>query len=577
MMVKFYDGIPINLAFEIDDDTNQEEIQVDYSKQFDTTYFSGAKNIEDQWHKEEFEYLSPLHINPDNIPDGFIILRADEPSVYDQNNGYFVSLLNKDNFRSEIIDKWKCVNYFDLSYQSNIGYWLYTNFVDNEQLPLNSFSLNIESNRDTTCIWNGIDFDSGVYTSKYESTVEQFYWEQPHFKMEKFITDGFKRNNLVYPHLLNIKYLFDDTPADPFELKKYSLNRYYGFYIDNLEWIMDITSYNIPQLISNIKIENNIFLSNDQITGSTCPFESWIDTNRYFIYAFNTLHEVKKIKQSNIDYYKIITDKNININDINYNGIVNINFINSGNTYENLIKNKNNIPLNIDPYYDKNGYWKGLYGDLYLIDIDNKYHILKWREKADFNPVGDIISSANISNINDTYLDDKYIYLATNSNMLIYDFNNNLIFSSAITSYSIYVNDLTKDIYVGTNYGILKRKNDGFISFINTSNSNIPGDTINKVYYKENKLFAGISGSTNYWWCGVISENSGITDRTYMSNYLVQAGPIIFSGTSEVSGFDFENDNIYISFANRVRKIYNYDVNNYIDFYKNNNSTFPVS
>ena len=50
--------------------------------------------------------------------------------------------------------------------------------------------------------------------------------------IEKEIMNSFKTNNLIFPHILNLKFLYNDIPADPINIKNYSLNRYYGFFID---------------------------------------------------------------------------------------------------------------------------------------------------------------------------------------------------------------------------------------------------------------------------------------------------------------------------------------------------------
>ena len=59
--------------------------------------------------------------------------------------------------------------------------------------------------------------------------------EKEIFELEKFIFDGYKTNNVVFPNILNLSFLFDDTPADEDSLRKWSINPYYGFYLDDRE------------------------------------------------------------------------------------------------------------------------------------------------------------------------------------------------------------------------------------------------------------------------------------------------------------------------------------------------------
>ena len=560
MLVKFYKGIPINLAFDVHDNTDVNVVQSKYQYQFDDTYFAGAKEIEDQWYEEEFEYAAPLYVKPSALPQSFVILRVDDPAIFDPSTGYVINTLDKTNFRQEVIDKWKCVKFYDMSYQSDFGYWLYTNFTANSQFPKNSFQLDIEDNHSTVCTWNGIDFNTGVYASNYESTVNNFYWEQPHFRMEEYITNGFSRNGLIYPHILNLKFLYDDTPATPFQLNQYSINRYYGFYTDQLDYIMDFTSYNVPQLNSGLTISNNIFMSVGQITGSAQPF-NWVNGTTYYIYAFGQLQEVRKSTTNGVDYYKIISNKNITISDVNNNGVVNIQFSNTGKTYKNSVVGKFGQNLIVDPYQDRNETWAGLYGDLYLININGQYHVLKSSLKSDFNLSGLTIYSATTSTINDTWADSNYLYFAQNTGLTIYSIGNSAstYFYSGITCYSVTSDPINKVTYAGTPYGILVLDVMGNVSYINSGNSTLPGNIINKVYYKNGYLMAGISGSTNYWW---INYNGGISG----------------SVSSLVTSLEVEGEIFYVGFDNTARKFYDWDPYSYIDYsYANSAVTFPNS
>jgi len=89
-------------------------------------------------------------------------------------------------------------------------------------------------------------------------------YDQPHFRMEELVTNGFKDNSLIFPHIFNFNFLFDDTPATPERLKKYTSNRYLGFYIDELKFVTNLTSYVTPELRDDTSLFNNIV-----VTGST--------------------------------------------------------------------------------------------------------------------------------------------------------------------------------------------------------------------------------------------------------------------------------------------------------------------
>ena len=141
-IINFYNGLSSQLAFDVKYDSDDINVFSNYDHQFDDIYWSGAKGIEDNWHEEDYEYFAPLFIRNKSLPEGFIILRVDDATTYEEtNNDFNDGKLNKDNFSSQIVDKWKCVSYFDMGYQSNLGYFLYNNYINNSRFPYNAFEL----------------------------------------------------------------------------------------------------------------------------------------------------------------------------------------------------------------------------------------------------------------------------------------------------------------------------------------------------------------------------------------------------------------------------------------------------
>jgi len=396
----FYKQLPVDLAYDIRYDNDNSTIQSDFKNQFDTTYWAGAEYVEDQWYTEEFDYLAPLYIRKNNIPDGFIILRVDDPSNYnlDGNNDFVLSQISNSNFRTEIIDKWKCVEYFDMTYSTNLGSWLNLNYINNDRIPKTAFYYHPE--RAEFSNWYGMDYKTGIYTYKPLFMEDRNEIETPHFRFEKFITDGYKRSGLIFPYILNLKFLFDDTPATPYSLRKYSMNRYYGFYIDSLDFVGNITSYRTPTMTPNTYLVNNIIVTGATgVTIDYCdldsafnapsvnPFtETWDDKKEYYIFIDNTsdfyrditvsgLYPVVRIIQNGSYVWKVVSDDilddywntgytNLKSVDINYS---NFNVL-SGQTSD----------FFIDKYIDCDGNEKNMYGDLYLIKIDDKYHVIKY-------------------------------------------------------------------------------------------------------------------------------------------------------------------------------------------------------
>jgi hypothetical protein len=566
MLTKFYDDLPLNLAFEVENEADANTVFNTYENQYDDTYFAGGANIEDQWYKQEFEYTAPLYINSNKLPDNFLILRVDEPAVFNANTGYRLEELTKDNFRQEIVDKWKAVQLFDMTYQTDFGFWLTENFLEYDLYPQEAFEITEYDYPK----WYGIDYEVGVYTSKSDLAAEKFYYEQPHFRLEQWLTQGYRSNGLVYPHIINFKYIFDDTPANPFELKKYSLNRYYGFYIEEKDLITRLTSYIPPTLKTDLKLQNNIFMTSSQTTGSTYPFatEIWDDTKTYYIYGKNDLFKVERNLEDGEMYYKIIATENLTINDLRRDKLVTIKFQNTGNTaYEVLIQGTE-TDLEIDPYYNKSGEVEGLFGDLYLMEIDGKYHVLKYRdtyETINYVSGGTVFSGQTA--VNDVALDLKYSYLGTANGVFAYDRSGVLVWSADTSNSSLPANNIqslslsANKLVAGTAQGIWFK--DLILeteTIINSGNSNLPHNDVDVVHLEENLLCAGMN-TTNQIWVNNINFYSGLTDTL---NYDIQD----FAVAGDLYVVYGESSQIY-----SIRRYFNYVTSNYVEY---NNTNTPT-
>lgn len=397
-LIKFYDGLPIQLAFDVKFDNDTQIVYTTYDKQFDDLYWSGAKYIEDKWHGEDFEYFAPLYIKKRKLPDGFVVLRVDEPTPYEEiNNQFDISKLTRDNFNYQIVDKWKCVNFFDMRYETNVGYFLSKNIIENDRFPLNP--LEIDFRKYEFSRYYGIDYYNGVYSIKSKFLRNVLKLEQPHFRLEKEITNGFRDNGLVFANILNFKFLFNDRPATPDDFRDYSMNRYYGFYIDDLELIQNVTSYISPGIKSGVTLINNVFIKDGEEMTVT-PFSvKWNSNKRHYIFWNDKFNEVVKVLENGKYIYKILSTDDLS--DIDFTKINdNACFISyqSGNykcmSYENPSGYTNFVSgftggFAIDPYVvsDPVGLtWetKTMYADLYLIKIDGIYHVLRKRGNSYF-------------------------------------------------------------------------------------------------------------------------------------------------------------------------------------------------
>lgn len=259
----FFRGTAPEIAYYIKDDEDSDNMSNDFSTQYDDLYEYGARNIvENKDYIEEFEYFAPLYISKNNLPTNFIIFRVD---------GAGLAKLDKNNFKTELLDKLKVVKNFDLTRKTNLGEWLEKNINRNKSFPVAPFFMDFRNLEFSS--WFGIDYQDGGYSEKsfmFESILE---FEQPYFEFEKIVFDGWKNNKVIFPNILNFSFLFDDTPATPSSLRKWSINRYLGFYLDDLEHVKSVSPYLLPTLKSDVEIDNNNLLYS---LSSETPFaESW--------------------------------------------------------------------------------------------------------------------------------------------------------------------------------------------------------------------------------------------------------------------------------------------------------------
>lgn len=374
LVTYFYDGLPSDTAFYIKYENDVDSMSKDYSTQYDELYQYGARNItNNKDYKEEFEYFAPLYISPNNLPNKFIVFRVDGPGV---------DTITKDNFKSNILSKFKTVKVFDLTRNTSLGEWLDINFNNNSFFPLTPFEMSFQNLEFTK--WNGIDYETGGYTSKSQFLEPVYEEEKEIYEFEKFVFDGYKNHKVVFPNILNMSFLFDDTPANSDTLRKWSINRYYGFYLDDMIKVKAISPYITPFIKSDAVVqEGNILYSP---TGD--PFvEGFTDNKVYYVEYNGEYYKVEKfegvtpnvlqpVKSGNVvtqQYTNKVIDKYRIISDIDLTGKESM--LNKGfgtiagddTNYPNRLLNYDNTNYLFDEWDD---------ADVWLIEIDGMFHNL---------------------------------------------------------------------------------------------------------------------------------------------------------------------------------------------------------
>ena len=282
----FYKDLPADTAFSIKYENDVETMSDDFKNQYDELYNYGARNIVDNKnYTEEYEYFAPLYITKNGLPKKFIIFRID---------GSGIGTLRKDNFKIEVLKKLKTVKIFDLTKESALGEWIGKNFTDNKYFPDSPLDIDFRSLE--FCRWNGIDYQNGGYTYKSLFIDDILDEEKEIFELEKFVFDSYKNNKVVFPNILNLSFLFDDTPSTPELKRKWSINRYYGFYLEDLEYVTSISPYITIGLQSDIEVlPGNILYS----TTSSNPFvQDWTDKKPFYVEYNGTYYKVEQFTET---------------------------------------------------------------------------------------------------------------------------------------------------------------------------------------------------------------------------------------------------------------------------------------
>jgi hypothetical protein len=377
VLPNFYNQLPTEIAYKVKYDDDNDNMFNTFEKQFDDTYQMGCRNIlNNKNYSEEFECFAPLYLGCDRIPKYFIVLRIDGPGLVN---------LGKDNFRTEIIDKLKCVTLFNLTKATPLGEWLDYNFVSNPDFPDTPFYMDFRSLEFSS--WRGIDYEVGGYVSKSFFLDPVLEYENNYFDFEKLVYDGYRNNKVVFPHILNLSFLFDDTPASPDELRKWSINRYMAFYLDEMELERSVNPYILPELRNDVVVLGGNILMSAQ---SENPFiDDWEHIKAPYIeiggkfhkverYSRNLKSEFNKVKISNTVYSDEFTKVNKYfykiISDVDYIGLTSLSINDSLIEIASVTQSSyNTISLvnstDLIPNYDLSDVW--------LIEIDGKYHVIK--------------------------------------------------------------------------------------------------------------------------------------------------------------------------------------------------------
>lgn len=262
--------------------------KTEYSKQFNSTYDYGARMLVDELYSEEYSIFAPLWVNS-KIPDYFVIFKLDG-TFNDESYGGTPAY---DNLAKKYISEGELLKSWNLKENTEIG--KYFNNHLSELLKIEA-PVNLSLNPYDPNTWYGIAIDKGIITGRSEVP---YFFEQTTdnlTKLNAFVSQGFERNNLICPNLLNIEYIFNDRDAS-----LYTMNRYFGLYLSENElfkftYYSDTSTSNINIIPLDTK-DVSVFINSPIFDGNGDVSTSY--SNRIFV--LNTGDNLERI--SNIEQF----------------------------------------------------------------------------------------------------------------------------------------------------------------------------------------------------------------------------------------------------------------------------------
>ena len=223
---------PIDLAFEVFQEFKDTSVLNNYGNQYEMFYSAGTRSINSESYEEDLGMLAPLWLN-EQIPKYFVIFRLNDPFAV---NNLYASFANQNedlaqtsiNFSKFVLEKCTAIKTVDLTENSSLGRYI-RNYRNQESFPI--APLYTTWRKDEPFLWNGISYYGGGFTSNGNYVFNDIVTKDSTIiQNEYYVTQGFQRNGVILANLLNLEFLFTDEYADD-----YSLNRYFGLYVNDIE------------------------------------------------------------------------------------------------------------------------------------------------------------------------------------------------------------------------------------------------------------------------------------------------------------------------------------------------------
>jgi len=220
---------PNEIIFDLSEKVDSTRTSKDFKDQYDFShYFSGAKYLVSNKYSERMAYFAPLYLRKD-LPSYFIVLKITDPANFplDQVKKLYDDSQSKTDYLIDLFSKASIIKTFDLRPETKVGQYI-RNYVNDKNFPASPLTVGFGENEYTN--WNGVLINEGALGSKGELLENLYTSSQPLKFFEENITNGYSRNGILFPDILNLEFIFNDDSSE-----KYDFNRYLGFYVNSIE------------------------------------------------------------------------------------------------------------------------------------------------------------------------------------------------------------------------------------------------------------------------------------------------------------------------------------------------------
>jgi len=231
---KFFENgkFPKEAAYEIFQEYEDDAVLSNYRNQYEMFYCAGTRSVASESYPQSLGTLAPLWLN-EQIPNYFVIFRLDNPAAVNNfraatENANTANAQTSINFNKNVLENCTAIKTFDLTQGTTLGSYI-RNYRNQETFP--EVPLNMTWRKDEPILWNGISYKSGGFTSSGNFAYSDMVVKDSTIIQDEYLfTQGFENNGILLANLLNMEFLFDDPTADD-----YSINRYFGMYVNDIE------------------------------------------------------------------------------------------------------------------------------------------------------------------------------------------------------------------------------------------------------------------------------------------------------------------------------------------------------